>query len=109
MILTLHYLENGIRAFKNVRRVLKPDGALYILDPIASRMLGHGTNPEKIVKELAVSGFRHDGFSKGFLFWTVTARPKTEVPEVGENGNADSAQIRTVDVSCVLWILWPRS
>jgi ubiquinone/menaquinone biosynthesis C-methylase UbiE len=47
MILTLHYLENGIRAFKNVRRVLKPDGALYILDPTALRMLGHGTNPEK--------------------------------------------------------------
>jgi hypothetical protein len=49
---------------------------------------------KKIVKELAVSGFRHDGFSKGFLFWTFTARPKTEVPEVGEDGNADSAQIR---------------
>jgi hypothetical protein len=36
-------------------------------------MLGHGTNPEKIIKELAVSGFRHDGFSisKGFLFWRL--------------------------------------
>jgi ubiquinone/menaquinone biosynthesis C-methylase UbiE len=55
MILTLHYLENGIRAFKNVRRVSKPDGALYILDPIALRMLGHGTNPEKIVKKLLKS------------------------------------------------------
>jgi ubiquinone/menaquinone biosynthesis C-methylase UbiE len=47
MILTLHHSEDRIRAFKNVRRVLKPDGALYIFDPIASRMLGHGTNPEK--------------------------------------------------------------
>jgi hypothetical protein len=55
------------------------------------------TLKKKIVKELAVSGFRHDGFSKGFLFWTVTARPKTEVPEVGEDGNADSAQIRYKD------------
>jgi hypothetical protein len=54
---------------------LKPDGALYILDPIASRLLGHGTSPDKILQELEEAGLRPEGSRKGLLFWSVMARP----------------------------------
>jgi ubiquinone/menaquinone biosynthesis C-methylase UbiE len=75
MMLSLHHFKDRIQAFRNVRKVLRDDGALYIFDPIASRMLGHGTNPNKILQELAETGFKPIGLRKGLLFWTVTVLP----------------------------------
>ncbi len=75
MMFSLHHIGDRVKAFRRVRNVLKYGGLLYIHDPISSRMLGHGTRPEKVLKELIETGFETRKFRRDFLFWKVLASP----------------------------------
>jgi ubiquinone/menaquinone biosynthesis C-methylase UbiE len=75
MMFSLHHVGDRVEAFRRVRDVLKYDGLLYIHDPISSRMLGHGTDPAKVLRELVEAGFEPRKIRRGFLFWRVLASP----------------------------------
>jgi hypothetical protein len=38
-------------------------------------MLGHGTDPAKVLRELVEAGFEPRKIRRGFLFWRVLASP----------------------------------
>ncbi len=74
-MLSLHHIGDRAEALSRVRRKLKQDGLLMVYEPIASRMLGHGTEPSEIIPLLREKGFEPQLFEKGLLFWTAVFTP----------------------------------
>ncbi|GBC71328.1 Aklanonic acid methyltransferase DauC [Candidatus Calditenuaceae archaeon HR02] len=74
-MLSLHHIEDKGRALSQVRRKMKQDSLLMVYEPIASRMLGHGTEPSEIIPLLRQKGFEPYLFEKGRLFWAAIFTP----------------------------------
>lgn len=59
-----HHLEDRIDYFSSVKKVLKPEGRIVIIDYQRNkgfnfhRIMGHSTNKDTIIKELENSGFK---------------------------------------------------
>ncbi|MEM0349886.1 MAG: class I SAM-dependent methyltransferase [Candidatus Caldarchaeum sp.] len=74
-LFSLHHLADIRKSLETLRSKLVDDGLVYILDPISSRMLGHGTSPRHVLSILEETGYKVTGFRKGMLFWKALAKP----------------------------------
>jgi len=83
MIFSFHHMGSRAQALRSIRKALKPDGTLYILEPIASRFLGHGTNPDKILHELVEAGLSLKVQERACFFgacWHAPAKRRNTSP-----------------------------
>ncbi len=59
---TYHHMEERVTYFRSLKRYLKPDGRVAILDfhphGFFSGLLGHGTAKEQVRRELESAGYR---------------------------------------------------
>lgn len=59
---TYHHLQDRVAYFRSLRRYLKPDGQVAILDfhphGFFSGLLGHGTAKEEVQREMEAAGYR---------------------------------------------------
>ncbi|BAJ51232.1 methyltransferase [Candidatus Caldarchaeum subterraneum] len=74
-LFSLHHIGDIRKSLETLRSKLVDDGLVYILDPIGSRLLGHGTSPSHVLSILEETGYKVTGFTKGLLFWKALAKP----------------------------------
>lgn len=74
-LFSLHHVSDIRKSLETLRSKLVDDGLVYVLDPIGSRLLGHGTNPRHVLTILEETGYKVIGFRKGVLFWKALAKP----------------------------------
>ncbi|MDW8360564.1 MAG: methyltransferase domain-containing protein [Candidatus Caldarchaeum sp.] len=75
LMFSLHHFADIRAALRQIRRRLKPSGLTLIIDPIASRLLGHGTNPQQIIPLLDDAGMQPTYVRKGILLWKTIVKP----------------------------------
>jgi len=73
LMLSLHHFDDVAASFKQLRRKMKKNGVIMIVDPISSRFFRHGTNPEDIVLLLLKTGFKPISLHKGILLWKTVS------------------------------------
>ncbi|MEM4311708.1 MAG: class I SAM-dependent methyltransferase [Nitrososphaerales archaeon] len=74
LFFSLHHIENRSGALKEIWNKVKPNGRVMMVEPINSRLLGHGTNPEEILALCKGIGFKILKFSRGLFTWKVFLR-----------------------------------
>ncbi len=82
MLLSLHHINNWRGALEQVYRKLKEGGLFLIADPIKTRLLGHGTMPNKVLEALDEVGFERLSYTKRFFTWRAVLRKPA--PTTGE-------------------------
>ncbi|MEM4197895.1 MAG: methyltransferase domain-containing protein [Candidatus Caldarchaeum sp.] len=75
MMLSVHHFVDAGKAFSQLRKKLKPSGRAMVVDPISSRLLGHGTNPSKVINLMEKAGLKPHNLRKGLLLWSATVKP----------------------------------
>ncbi|MEM1987588.1 MAG: methyltransferase domain-containing protein [Candidatus Caldarchaeum sp.] len=75
MMLSLHHFVDVRKAFIQLRNKLKPSGRAMMVDPISSRLLGHGTNPSKVINLMEETGLKPYNLRKGLLLWSAAVKP----------------------------------
>ncbi len=76
MIFSLHHIDRLDDALSLLHRKLRPDASIIVVDPIKSRMLGHGTRPEEMLNLFKKLGYSVNYFRKGIFTWTAILAPQ---------------------------------
>ena len=76
LIFSLHHIERRADALSTLLRKLRPGASIIIVDPIKSRMLGHGTQPEEMLRLFKNVGYTINYYGKGLVTWTAILAPQ---------------------------------
>jgi ubiquinone/menaquinone biosynthesis C-methylase UbiE len=71
MMLSLHHIERREKALSILREKMVEGSSILVVDPIRSRMLGHGTAPSETLKLFERHGYGLSYFRKGLITWAA--------------------------------------
>jgi len=76
LMLSLHHINRKADALSLLLGKLRPDASVLVMDPIKSRMLGHGTEPEEMLNLFKRLGYGVSYYRKGLVTWAAILAPQ---------------------------------